>query len=817
MSENDDDRIMEDAVRIMGDTVGTPKGFTPNCCVLSWRLRLGYAELYATLAPNNINAVIARARSTEPACATVDELIERCREISKPLMGSNLGKGDFESVIQALMTKLPFDDPAVDAHAQQILLTAVSQFYPEFVLGLGDEATALLPSGGGDAMAFAERMLPDITSLIMRPMARGQELPERLREGTFMTAIATLQGKLLAEPSLAPFTLRAEARALARRALWWQYSAPNDLTERQVISAARDAIQARIQREQLNRHAFTYTCVLEQPADTTSLRDAYAPYVADDVPWESIEPHLVPSVGSQQDALRREDLLVHNVHAATAVKLCARLRTVARSLEPAKRLCWFMSTVQYSHNAIEDVRLGEGESGDFATFESWAQELESCLTAARGALEICAAASHLGAKGFIRRGTGTWPWRMLLQLFSAEDVDAIFGGADAMHALMRDPLFGHSAGAWLGDPGERPISDEANRRRAEPDAGIRLMEWACGLRALFSVPVYAAFAESHDFVKRILGLEGVQSASEHVDDSYIATRPWDEVLAMTAYDGGGKGLSFVGAEVGACSRVANGRVSSCVHLTYATTDNRYLKGRVIAPVIAANDTCCVCLEEKRLEACLKPCRHNVCGSCAKKLGKCPLCRERVVEIETQDEHNADDVIEKIRDNDYLKGMMNQLQNGMTALSAVARLPRCARQAPATAPIWATGAPDGLADATHCAVTMNLEGGRKVTYWGSCDDVEAMDRAGPSRTPFSVVAVTDVDGSGRRECSAMGCPNRQGGDGLRPFSRCGRCRISLYCSQECQRRDWKHQHREQCPRFCALPRGPAAAATAAGGS
>ena len=141
-----------------------------------------------------------------------------------------MGQGDFERVIQALMAKLPFDDPDVDAHAQQILLTAVSQLYPEFVLGLGDEATALLPSGGGDAEKFAERMLPDITNLIMRPMARGVELPERLREGTFMTAIATLQGKLLAEPSLAPFTLRAEARALARRALWWQYSAPVSYT-----------------------------------------------------------------------------------------------------------------------------------------------------------------------------------------------------------------------------------------------------------------------------------------------------------------------------------------------------------------------------------------------------------------------------------------------------------------------------------------------------------------------------------------------------------------------------------------------------------
>ena len=90
---------------------------------LRLHLRLGYAELYATLAPNMINAVITRARSIEPACATVDELIERCRELSKPL----LGKGDFEGVIQALMAKLPFDDPDVDAHAQEILMTAISK------------------------------------------------------------------------------------------------------------------------------------------------------------------------------------------------------------------------------------------------------------------------------------------------------------------------------------------------------------------------------------------------------------------------------------------------------------------------------------------------------------------------------------------------------------------------------------------------------------------------------------------------------------------------------------------------------------------
>ena len=296
-----------------------------------------------------------------------------------------------------------------------------------------------------------------------------------------MTAVATLQGKLLAEPSLAPFTLRAEARALARRALWWQYSAPDDLTEKNAISAARDAIQARIQREQLDRHKFTYKVILEQPADKTSLRDAYAPFVADDVPWECLEQNLVPPAASQQDALRREDLLVHIAgHADTAIALSARIRAIARSLEPARCLCWFMSTVQYSHNAIEDVRLGVGEEGDFATFESWAQELEIVLRASRSALEICAAASHLGAKGFIRRSTATWPWRMLLQLFSAEDVDAIFGRMRCSHAR---PVFGHSASSWLGEEDAPSLSDEAKRRRAhDPATGIRLMEWACGLR-----------------------------------------------------------------------------------------------------------------------------------------------------------------------------------------------------------------------------------------------------------------------------------------------------------------------------------------------
>ena len=34
-----------------------------------------------------------------------------------------------------------------------------------------------------------------------------------------------------------------------------------------------------------------------------------------------------------------------------------------------------------------------------------------------------------------------------------------------------------------------------------------------------------------------------------------------------------------------------------------------------------------------------------------------------------------------------------------------------------------------------------------------------------------------------------------------FKRCKRCRMSLYCSSECQRVHWKAGHKEECPILC----------------
>ena len=49
---------------------------------------------------------------------------------------------------------------------------------------------------------------------------------------------------------------------------------------------------------------------------------------------------------------------------------------------------------------------------------------------------------------------------------------------------------------------------------------------------------------------------------------------------------------------------------------------------------AAEDTCCVCLETLKLDACLRPCQHMMCDTCARKVDKCPLCRKRVVKVDS---------------------------------------------------------------------------------------------------------------------------------------------------------------------------------------
>ena len=48
----------------------------------------------------------------------------------------------------------------------------------------------------------------------------------------------------------------------------------------------------------------------------------------------------------------------------------------------------------------------------------------------------------------------------------------------------------------------------------------------------------------------------------------------------------------------------------------------------------AEDTCCVCLETLKLDACLRPCQHMMCDTCAQQVDRCPLCRERVVKVDS---------------------------------------------------------------------------------------------------------------------------------------------------------------------------------------
>ena len=87
------------------------------------------------------------------------------------------------------MAKLPFDDPT--STPAQVLMTAITQFYPESVLGLGVGDLSLAGgSGGGSLRGQDDAGRHD---LIMRPMARGLSYPSGCSRGTFMTAVA-LQG-----------------------------------------------------------------------------------------------------------------------------------------------------------------------------------------------------------------------------------------------------------------------------------------------------------------------------------------------------------------------------------------------------------------------------------------------------------------------------------------------------------------------------------------------------------------------------------------------------------------------------------------------
>ena len=58
-----------------------------------------------------------------------------------------------------------------------------------------------------------------------------------------------------------------------------------------------------------------------------------------------------------------------------------------------------------------------------------------------------------------------------------------------------------------------------------------------------------------------------------------------------------------------------------------------------------------------------------------------------------------------------------------------------------------------------------------------------------------------DGAVVQTCSGFGCGKRES----RPheFERCGRCRRAVYCSRECQRKNWKAFHKGVCSRFVEI--------------
>ena len=122
--------------------------------------------------------------------------------------------------------------------------------------------------------------------------------------------------------------LRAEAARSRGERLWCQYSAPNDLTKKQAISAER-RVRSRSARAAGPANLRIRLSSSARRQDEPARRARRLPPT---MCLGNAEQNLVPPAASQQDALRREDLLVHIAgHADTAIALSAHPRHGALS------------------------------------------------------------------------------------------------------------------------------------------------------------------------------------------------------------------------------------------------------------------------------------------------------------------------------------------------------------------------------------------------------------------------------------------------------------------------------------------------------
>jgi len=86
-------------------------------------------------------------------------------------------------------------------------------------------------------------------------------------------------------------------------------------------------------------------------------------------------------------------------------------------------------------------------------------------------------------------------------------------------------------------------------------------------------------------------------------------------------------------------------------------------------------------------------------------------------------------------------------------------------------------------------------------WNKCiDDYIALGTDTRSQEEIELTVKLGINlGAYLPKCERKGCPNRaawKDQDSIK-FRRCGKCKCTVYCSSECQKRAWTESHKEKC--------------------
>ena len=537
-------------------------------------------------------------------------------------------------------------------------------------------------------------------------------------------------------------------------------------------------------------------------AEPAALRELYAPLFDAAVDVAAYDRTICRGKRDGWAAVSRAGHAAHCGLAANPAPARAAaqiLRDALRAGGEARRLSFFMATVQYCNHNLEKLEsesgIPEGATGEFG---GWAYNLDRALGGFKLGLEQVGVASALLRTGALRHDTHDFSVAELAKLLTDGERQAC-----GLEKNLVDPIFGHGVDAWLGaaDAPRVPERDSILAARGA-NHGKALMNWACGLRGLVSAAVGVVAAEEMHRVESTYAF--VAGGGAVADDATVAAMTWAEAEVFLAFNVVGKGWIYAGSAMDVDERSGLPRFV-CDFEAHAAPYAKYRGEKTETRVSREGGRCAICLQDdldRGDDATpfkeLRPCLHAFCAGCVRKLGpSCPLCRRAVESV--GDRWGRLATFERAC---RLSGADPKLLlcAGEGQIQAM-KLLKCARGGAPPAD-W----PPGLAGAKLVAMRFKRSASRVVTVATDVDHRLAGARAPGLEATYVVDDVVDDGKVARRKCSNGACAAKHE---TQPgaFRNCARCRRVQYCSRACQAAAWKAGHRLLCPRVAALAPPP----------